>query len=498
MNKMFLNLLLGCSVLFTIAGCGDSKPPGDGYGDVPNPMDSQYPFDPRQIDLKCAQGVNCPASQGVLVSIRRYNTESFYEVEHHIEIMRCTGSVYGLHSVITAGHCIRDMAGADQIYFKTVDRPDSPGRLFHVSRPLVSQKTDDEWASDYGAFELAEPATSISFVHPALQVPTPFNKITALVVNAPAGQDVSNLELDALACENRADEIDPVTYDQNPTTFVVTVCKLVSGNSGGVLVDPNDWSSVLGIAQASNKAGDSRGNIPSFLQVPNGFQSTGPSEPIGIVANARCFTLPGWPRAENNCREMNSAVMKAESVKYRAGKMMDQVIRATREWAKQRPSTLEISGGPRILAGPIPVPYSKMLSFLGKPKIGLVMLPMPLCVEQPSNAQSFEYRTELTAYDTRSEDGSTSLSEAYDTFINAKLRFQRSDTSGPSYLVQYSIDSMAVEIGQNEASQRMLNELKSGKNMDIPPCKGNEMATYLDNLEKGIREAVKKQGESQP
>lgn len=299
MRTALLKCLLICLAV-AITGCGEAK-----KEEPENPTAFPLSWSPDDMSYSCADETVCPDNQGVLFFVTR-RTEDFWDhKEYRLWVKRCTGSIYASDKVITAGHCAEDSAAADESFFKTAAAPGRPSRLFHIRKSLgLTRNSADLSMPDFGALELVESAEGIHFAHPSLKNPQNTNEMIALVSNSINGSK-NNFAMNALKCSHRPSPLNAISYDKNPTTFLIEECRLVSGNSGGVVVQPTDLLNVLGIAHASNQGDDNVQLQPYYRQA---FGT--PPPPSAIITNARCFSLPGWDRTEPTCLEMNASVLK--------------------------------------------------------------------------------------------------------------------------------------------------------------------------------------------
>ena len=235
---------------------------------------------PEKMSISCAQEDKCPGHQGILFA-------QWPESHGKITIARCTASAYDQDHVLTAGHC--KMEGAEAAYFLPVSKPGRPSRLVRAAY-LTGVKTQD---LDYASFKLNEPLPAGPFVRPAESVPAQPAKMLALVVNQRDAKTESYV-IDTLSCTHAANKVSQVTIDKNPKTFTVQGCTIIEGNSGGVIVSPDDLNSVYGVV--------SRGpiNEVSEAELEKRRQNFGLTD-WTWATNARCFGLPGWPQLLQNC-----------------------------------------------------------------------------------------------------------------------------------------------------------------------------------------------------
>ncbi|MGZ3721559.1 MAG: S1 family peptidase [Bdellovibrionales bacterium] len=299
-----MKFFLAVFCVFTFVGCAPENKELD-----QNPVYVGRNWTVNDVSLDCEDNSLCPDNQGVLLVVKRVTEYNYFYSQTRTSVFRCTGTIYDLHKAILAGHCVTDLAGADEIWFKTIAKPGKPSRLFHVSsKPIdATSPHKDFWLLDYGAIELKEAATGIEFAHPALKVPVDTHEMVALVVNAKnsnGGIDTKYI-LNAVSCKHGVSPLNPVTYEQNPTMFLVTDCKLYGGNSGGALVLRDDPLAILGIASASNNANPKNPNIYN----PNARDASTHVDQ-GIFTNARCIAMPSWPKVEASCLEMSDVRVK--------------------------------------------------------------------------------------------------------------------------------------------------------------------------------------------
>jgi len=295
MKYPYVKILLPIAITL-LTGCG-----GSDHNDDATPVGPDWSID--SVSYTCADSNYCPDNQGILMAVRSTSTtDDNGNTVTNLEIERCTATIYDTYKILTAGHCVDSMKDFDQIWFKTAEGNGRSSRTFQVVPPYVDQVDyDDHFVSDYGSLSLVQPATGISFAHPAASIPFDISQMIALVANPREDGSTTEYELDAVSCSHGASNVDNVTYNDNPTTFVMD-CKIYSGNSGGAVVSPGDPVNVLGVVTASNSGKFEDRDKTDYLS--SWLGTTAPT-PYAIASNMRCFSMPGWPLMEPNCKTMN-------------------------------------------------------------------------------------------------------------------------------------------------------------------------------------------------
>ncbi len=109
--------------------------------------------------------------------------------------------------------------------------------------------------------------------------------------------------VNAVTCTQGPTPRNPLTYDMNPTMFMVTNCIIYGGNSGGAVVLREDPLAILGVVSASNNARTGNTSYPLKVSADNG-------EDHATFTNARCFAMPAWPQMESGCVDYSEAKIK--------------------------------------------------------------------------------------------------------------------------------------------------------------------------------------------
>src|SRR4051812_9781078 len=117
-STLLKSLLITASVLLLTA-CGESN---DEDKNPEQPQESGPYWSINDVTLRCTNEALCPDNQGILIVVYRSSEDHGWYTTKRLGVSRCTGTIYDTHRIITAGHCLDNLYGATEIYFKTVDK----------------------------------------------------------------------------------------------------------------------------------------------------------------------------------------------------------------------------------------------------------------------------------------------------------------------------------------------------------------------------------------
>lgn len=483
--KWMLTPILVIFSTLTLSACSDSI---TSY-DIPNPMTVKSSWSPNSVTYACSNPTQCPDNQGVLLGVTVTETNDGYYTHVSTQVYRCTGSIYSATKIISAGHCAEMMKNSDHIYFRTVEKPGRPSHTLTVkSTPVVKIFSAVE-SPDFAVFELASPIHDVQFAHPAPSNPADVTHLTALVANGRVQNTMTDFVLDAVDCRTDINLINPVAISSNPAVFNVMDCVLVSGNSGGALVDPKDLTSVYGILSYSNnesKKEDANSKLASLLRdmqaVHKGADTTKKID-IGGFSNARCVGFPDWPRLESNCFEMSSEKIAALRRPYLGRQVQDWLVSKSTDWLNSSKS-LYVSGGRIVRLVPALTAIKSRYSDLDDKEHAksIAMLPLPVCIDRPSTEDNFLISMPIDLYkSTTNESGVDIRPLERSAFVTISLTRVGSKSYRASYIVSGSFSVMAE---QNSSIEHMMN----GDVIQLDTCKGDEVSSFLEALKSSAAE----------
>jgi len=457
-----LNILL-VAMCFGLTGCPDASQDSTDYSwtypQSTETVGSNWSID--QVSLKCSDPDQCPANQGVLVAFSR--TYAGFEVQ------RCTGTIIGPHTVLTAGHCVDHFKGSDQLWFKTVATATSPSRTFHASTGADVYNSKDTYSADYGIFTLSEAATGYQYSAPAKTVPNPLTKVKAIVVNGVTTDSMTDLKLDVVPCDHESDKMDRVTYDMNPTAFLVVNCKIYSGNSGGSVTLADNLYAVVGVVSASNNAKSAASDF--YEQIMKSMRpgvDLPPKIDDAVVANVRCASMQDWPQMIPDCMTMSFETMTKMTDEINSKSIIASTKTIFVHWIKSPSSQISL-GSASLQAIPIP---AKLTDMSLNPKG--VIIPAPLCINGKIT-RAVTQTVSLALLDPDAKD-----SNLFDRDMVVSIK----PVSPGTYHVQYlAFGNLEGHPSPNEKNLD-IDSLSQGIDLPIPQCKGDEVQNVLNEIDK--------------
>lgn len=483
--KCFLISLLSILIL---SACGALEENKNDPNQNPTPVGPNWSV--NDVSVTCENEALCPDNQGILLVVKRHNEYSSWGTTSTLLVYRCTGTIYDIDKVVTAGHCVDDFSGASEIWFKTVDKPGKPARTFKVSSNSIAKQSppsSDLNRIDYGAFRLEGQATGIAYGHPALAIPADTHEMIALVINPkPTSKTIATeFILNAVPCRHGANMIDPISYEQNPDKFLFTDCKIYGGNSGGAVVSRRDPLSILGLISTSNSAEHAK---PSSLNSPpvelaaEGEDDNAPITDRGTATNARCFTMPAWPQMAAKCIEISSAVIEKARTQAIKEVVKKTTVSIIQKWFTdfQSNTVLAKSG---IHFFPLLTTLTNSPSFLERNKReGLGLIPSPVCVDKDlaMDLDAIIYPPAYSIFPPSERSLNPPLKAvAANLSLSMHIHREKNGQYTFRYTPSWRYSSLGYALSSSQEIYRELTSM-SGMTKSLPKCNGDEDKTFMD------------------
>lgn len=481
--------LVGLLSVLILSGCGEAD--SDKSDPNQNPIPVGLEWSVNDVSVTCENEELCPDNQGILLVVKRQNEYSYLGITAKLIVYRCTGTIYDIDKVVTAGHCIDDFPGASEIWFKTVEKPGKPARAFKVSPDYIAKKSPPSWdlsRIDYGGFRIEGQATGIAYGHPALRIPADTRELIALVINPKSNSKTiaTDFILNAVPCRHGANMLDPISYEQNPDKFLYTDCKIYGGNSGGAVVSRQDPLSILGLISTSTSAKESKplSLSPPPIKVAAGEDDDTPITDQGEATNARCFAMAGWPKMAEKCIEISSDVIENARVLAIKDAAKKNTFVILQKWFTDfRSNTVLAKSGIHFL--PMVTALTNSTSFLERNKTeGLGLIPDPVCVDKdlPTDLDVIISPTTY-AFLPQSERSLNPLPKAVDTKLSLRIIIHHGKNG--QYTIRYAPSWRYSSLGYAlSSSQKTYDALTStsGVTKSLPKCAGDEDNKFMNGI----------------